>query len=77
MFSKNKQCSYLCLHDKLQIFNNSVSVPVKGLKETDIIVPLAFTTTPGIEKGKINVDLRPGEATVFMISRGGAANKKN
>jgi len=52
-------------------------VPVKGLKETDIIVPLAFTTTPGIEKGKINVDLRPGEATVFMISRGGAANKKN
>ena len=69
--------SILVVINKDLVYNNSVSVPVKGLKETDIIVPLAFTTTPGIEKGKINVDLRPGEATVFMISRGGAANKKN
>lgn len=68
--------SILVIINKDLVYNNSVSLPIKNIKETDIVVPLAFTTTPGVEKGKINADLMPGEVTVLMISRDSAGSKK-
>ena len=64
-----KYSSILVILNKDFVYNNSAAVAVKNLKESDIIVPLAFRTTPRVVKGKINLDLMPGEITVFMISR--------
>ncbi len=61
--------SILVILNKDLIYNNDVTVNVKNLKQDDIVIPLAFNAAPNLNKGKISVNLMPGEVSVFMISR--------
>lgn len=61
--------SVLVVLNKDLVYSNSANVSIKNLKGNDVVVPLAFTTTPVVDNGKLNMDLLPGEITVFMISR--------
>ena len=71
--------SVLVLFNKDLSYSQTVEVPIKDFKSPDMIVPLAFTSTPLVEKNKIKSNLMPGEIQVFMISRANepAKSKKN
>ena len=68
--------SVLVILNKDLAYSQPAKVTLKDFKTDDIIVPLAFTTTPVVEKNKVKIDLMPGEIMVFMISRNADAVKK-
>ena len=69
--------SILVLLNKDLSYSQSMSVHIKDLKNTDMILPIVFTSTPTVEKNKVKADLMPGEIVVFMISRSSEPPKKN
>ncbi len=61
--------SILVILNKDLSYSQAATVHIKDFKANDIIVPIAFTSTPSVEKNKVKADLMPGEIVVFMISR--------
>lgn len=68
--------SILVVLNKDLAYSQAANIHIKTLKEKDVVVPLAFTTTPTIEKNKLKIDLLPGEIEVFMISKNAEPQKK-
>ena len=68
--------SILVVLNKDLAYSQAANIHIKTLKEKDVVVPLAFTTTPSIEKAKLKIDLLPGEIEVFMISKNAEPQKK-
>lgn len=68
--------SLLVMVNKDLSYSHNAEVKIKDFKNNDIIVPLAFTTTPVVTKNKVKMDMMPGEIAVFMISRNAEAPKK-
>lgn len=68
--------SVLVILNKDLSYSQQANISIKDFKDDDIIVPLAFTSTPVVQKNRVKTDLMPGEIVVFMISRNTPAVKK-
>ena len=68
--------SIMVILNKDLVYNNNALLTAKSIGNDDVIVPLEFTSTPSIVKGKISVNLQPGEVAVFMISRSDPKQKQ-
>ncbi len=74
---KYNASSILVILNKDLVYPSSVEVPLKGfVPDKYMVIPFKIDSEPKFKKGKVSIDLKPGEISVILMSKHSDSSNK-